>query len=155
MVISPVHLNQAIRPVSVDVVPSFHIILIDSRNEVRVTFRCVIAVIGEIDVGSPAKVLIVEIYTVDTDIYTTGTVNGRRIVIYRLHFLIGHQIFLQNDILTQTLVEVDRPGQTVVEETEINTEVIVGQCLPFQFIIAQFGDSHTVYQASVRCKCAL
>ena len=77
MVISLVHLNQAIRPVSVDVVPSFHIILIDSRNEVRVTFRCVIAVIGEIDVGSPAKVLIIEIYTVDTDIYTTGTVNGR------------------------------------------------------------------------------
>ena len=93
MVVSPIHLNQAIRPVSVDVVPSFHIVLIDSRNEVWITFRCVIAVIGEIDVSSPAKVLIVEIYTVDTDIYTTGTVNCRRIVIYRLHFLIGHQFF--------------------------------------------------------------
>jgi len=155
MVVSVVHLNQTIRSVSVDVVPSFHIILVDSRNEVRVAFCCVIAVIGEIDIGSPTKVLIIEIHAVDTNIYTTGSVNGRRIVIYLLHFLIGHQIFLQNDILTQTLVEVDRPGQTVVEETEINTEVIVGQRLPFQFIIAQFGDSHTVYQASVRCKCAL
>lgn len=74
MVVSPIHLNQAIRPVSVDVVPSFHIILIDSGNEVRVAFCCVIAVIGEIDVGSPAKVLIVEIHAVDTDIYTTGAI---------------------------------------------------------------------------------
>ena len=132
--------------VAIHVAPVLLNILIEGDCLVGVTLNSLIAIVREADICVPAKILSVEIDCMNTHIYTGAAVACLRIVVDCLHLLVRHKRLLHNHVFASALIDIDSCGNLILEETEVETEVEVGECLPLKVIITQVAQANTIDQ---------